>query len=161
MYSSGKDKAIRGDKKHDNDTGNVDMSAPVNMDVLRRARHYEVVALVFMILMMFLPGGYALAFKSSISSAQSSCWKYEQTVEALANQYVTVNGLSSYPAYVEDIPSFNEIQSQCPKGGSYTWNPITGEYSCSVHQHYPEGFNSSQSINEGTTVTTRTNDNGN
>lgn len=151
--SKRKRKAIAG-KKHQSD--NINVNAPINVDTLKRARRYEIIALVFMFLMCLLPLGYSTLAKNSVNNAQTTCWKNEQTIEALAQQYVTVNGLSSYPTYVEDIPSFNEIAQQCPIGGSYTWNPIVGEYSCSVHQHYPEGFNESQSIRQGTTITEMT-----
>lgn len=117
----------------------------IDVASLSKARRYKVIAVLVLILMFLSFGAYYLIYTQGVTGKQARCWAYEQQVEKLAQSYVTTNGLDSYPAYVEDIPGFSDIDPKCPSGGQYTWNPVTGEYTCSVHEHYPEGWGAPQS----------------
>lgn len=123
----------------------------ITLRTLKRAGRYMWIGIVFFLISLALIGGYIVLYNSSIVNEKRSCWVEEQNIELLAQKYVTDNGFSSLPAYIEDIPGFENVYKECPTGGAYTWNPITGEYSCSEHGHWPEGFNQAQSINQGTT----------
>lgn len=121
---------------------------------LKKSTRFMVIALVMLALSVGAVFMYITMYNSSLVSRERACWLYEQQIEALASKYMTSNGFSSLPAYVEDIPGYDSISQECPTGGSYTWNPITGEYTCSEHQHYPDGFNGAESSVTGTSTTT-------
>lgn len=87
-------------------------------------------------------------------SRLDQCWSYQVRVENLAQSYVTQQGGSSFPAYVEDIPGFDEIGAECPSGGKYTWDPVSGRYVCSEHGPHPDGYAAPQSTVEGTNTVT-------
>lgn len=118
----------------------------------KRAGRFMWVSIIFLIIAILCLGGFYMMYNSSIVNKERSCWVEQQNVEALAEKYVVDNGFLSLPAYVEDIPGFENVYNPCPAGGEYTWNPITGQYSCSEHGHWPAGFNQAQSINQGTTT---------
>lgn len=126
----------------------------ITYDSMKRGGKFMIAAIIVFILSLMALFGYQYLYNSSIINKERACWLQEQRVEQLAQKYMTSNGFSSLPAYVEDIPGFSDIQADCPSGGSYTWNPVNGEYTCSEHQHYPDGFNGAKSVNEGTTVST-------
>lgn len=126
----------------------------ISLTSMRRAGRYMWIAIIFMIVSILIVVGYMFLYNSSIVSAERQCWVEQQQIEALANRYVVDNGFSSLPAYVEDVPAFDQIYVDCPSGGTYTWNPVLGQYSCSEHGHYPEGFNQAQSsISSQKTIT--------
>ena len=122
----------------------------ITLDSLRKSKRYLIIALAFLILVVFLVVGYMFMYNNSIIQKRNTCWLHQQQIEQFATQYVNDNGLASYPAYVEDIPNFASIDMKCPDGGGYTWNPVAGVYYCSEHGHWPSGFNQAQSINQGT-----------
>lgn len=126
-----------------------DSRTGVSLQSMKKAKRYMWISIGFMIICIALVAGYIFLYNSSITSAQRACWLEQQNIELLANKYVVDNGFSSLPAYVEDIPAFEQIYADCPSGGEYTWNPILGEYSCSEHGHYPPQFNQAQSIISG------------
>lgn len=107
---------------------------------LSKARKYKAFAFVMLALSLLSCGAWFMFGNFSVSQRQSNCWTYELTVEQLAQKYVTNNGLDSYPAYIEDVPGFTDLSYSCPSGGSYTWNPVTGEYYCSEHGHHTDEF---------------------
>ena len=118
---------------------------------LRKSRKYLAAGIVSMIIVAAIGGIIYI-----------SCWSYEQQVEQFASNYASKNGLASYPAYLKDIPDAGDtLTGKCPDGGSYTWNPVTGEYTCSVHGHYPNGWNAPRSQSLGTTTTVTTNNKNN
>lgn len=118
----------------------------------KRAGRFLWISIIFLIISILCIAGFMMMYNSSVVNAKRSCWVEQQNIEALAEKYVVDNGFLSLPAYVEDIPGFENVFIDCPSGGTYTWNPITGQYSCSEHGHWPEGFNQAQSINQGTTT---------
>lgn len=129
---------------------------------LRKSRKYLAVGIVSVIIVAAIGGIVYCMSGQLVAARQSSCWAYEQTVEQFAESYASQNGLASYPAYLEDIPGADDvITGTCPDSGEYTWNPVTGEYTCSVHGHYPDGWNAPRSQSLGTTTTVTTNNNSN
>ena len=126
----------------------------VTLMSLRRSRKHVLVALVFMVLAVLAVVGYIFMYNNGIVSRRNACWLHQQQVEQLANTYVTENGLASLPAYIETVPNYESLNMKCPDGGTYTWNPVNGQYYCSEHGHWPDGFNSAQSIKYGTSTTT-------
>lgn len=124
----------------------------ISISSLHKARRYQIIAIVFLLVSILACGAWFFLGKTMTSNKQIQCFTYQVNVEQLAENYMTVNGFSSLPAYVEDIPNFGQIASSCPDGGQYTWNPVTGEYSCSFHGHHPDGFAAPQS----STVATNT-----
>lgn len=127
-------------------------SGGITLRTLKRSGRFLWLSIIFLLISVLLVAGFLMMYNSSIVNAKRSCWVEQQNIEALAEKYVVDNGFLSLPAYVEDIPGFENVYHECPSGGSYTWNPITGQYSCSEHGHWPEGFNQAQSINQGTTT---------
>ena len=123
---------------------------------LRKSRRYLGLGIFGMICAIFCFFACVAMYNSGITSKQIACWRHELEVEELADAYVSVNGFTSFPAYVEDIPTFSTIEADCPSGGSYTWNPVTGEYYCSEHEHYPDGYFDESSTSLGSTTTTIT-----
>lgn len=130
----------------------IEENGGITVRTMKRAGKFMWASIIFLLLSISAIAGYWFLRNSSIINEQRYCWVNEQNVESLAERYVNENGFSSLPAYVEDIPGFENVAQECPSGGAYTWNPITGEYSCSEHAHWPEGFNQAQSINRGTTT---------
>lgn len=124
----------------------------ITLRTLKRSGRFLWISIIFLLVSVLLVVGFLMMYNSSVVNAKRSCWVEQQNVEALAEKYVVDNGFLSLPAYVEDVPGFENVYHDCPSGGSYTWNPITGQYSCSEHGHWPEGFNQAQSINQGTTT---------
>lgn len=124
----------------------------ITLRTLKRSGRFLWISIIFLLVSVLLVVGFLMMYNSSVVNAKRSCWVEQQNVEALAEKYVVDNGFLSLPAYVEDVPGFENVYHDCPSGGSYTWNPITGQYSCSEHRHWPEGFNQAQSINQGTTT---------
>lgn len=124
----------------------------ITLRTLKRSGRFLWISIIFLLVSVLLVVGFLMMYNSSVVNAKRSCWVEQQNVEALAEKYVIDNGFLSLPAYVEDVPGFENVYHDCPSGGSYTWNPITGQYSCSEHGHWPEGFNQAQSINQGTTT---------
>ena len=111
----------------------------------RKATVYVIVALIFMLGAFGAVYMYQMSQRNAVAEAQSTCWLQEQKMEKLVTDYVELNAFNSLPAYVEDVPNYKQTFAACPSGGEYTWNPITGEYTCSMHEHYPEGFAAAQS----------------
>lgn len=112
---------------------------------MSKARNYWIVAMLFLFLVV---GGSAIIFimmKSQTDGYRTNCWIYEQTIESMVSNYVTKNGLSANPAYIEDIPGIAGNSYSCKAGGSYTWNPVSGTYECSEHGHFPADFQAPQS----------------
>lgn len=133
---------------------NYDMTHGADVSSLRKSRRYMAVGIVTLILVLILIGGAYLFRGQLTASDQTRCWGYEQQVEQFAQQYASQNGLASYPTYLDDVPGFADIKAQDPDGtDSYTWNPVTGEYTCPNHGHYPSGWNAPQSIMQGTQTT--------
>lgn len=129
---------------------------------LRKSRKYLVAGIVSTIIVAAIGGIIYVMSGQLVYARQSNCWTYEQQVEQFASNYASQNGLASYPAYLEDIPGADDVLTgECPDGGSYTWNPVTGEYTCSVHGHYPSGWNAPRSQSLGTTTTVTTGNNKN
>lgn len=129
---------------------------------LRKSRKYLAAGIVSMIIVAAIGGIIYIMSGQFTSARQASCWSYEQQVEQFASNYASKNGLASYPAYLKDIPDAGDtLTGKCPDGGSYTWNPVTGEYTCSVHGHYPNGWNAPRSQSLGTTTTVTTNNKNN
>ena len=118
----------------------------IDLASLKKSKRYLFLGIGMLVLSIILVVGFIVLFNTSVKGKQERCWKYQQDIEAVANQYMVTNGFSSLPAYVEDLKVYDQIKQECPSGGEYTWNPVTGEYSCSEHGHYPEGFNSAHSI---------------
>lgn len=159
--ASGKSKKKNNDKRSSNKQKNMDIeyviddsSDSIDMISLRKSKRYMILGIVMIAFVLSGLFGYTVLEKQSAINHRDACWSYEQKVEQLAFNYATQNSFSSYPAYIEDIPEFANIQQQCPDGGSYTWNPITGEYTCSEHGHYSSDFNKAQSIKTGTITKT-------
>lgn len=130
----------------------VEESGGITVRTMKRAGRFMWASIFFLILTILLVAGYLYMYDSSVVSIERACWMNQQNVETLSQRYVTENGFSSMPAYVEDIPGFDNVVKECEAGGAYTWNPITGQFSCSEHGHWPEGFNQAQSILRGTTT---------
>ena len=126
----------------------------VNRGSLRKSRKYLFIGVFGLVASIAAFVLYFILYQNGITANQYACWSHQVQVEQLAQQYVTTNGFTSLPAYVDDIPTFSDIYMECPDGGSYTWNPVTGIYYCSEHQHYPDGFGDAQSITLGTSTTT-------
>lgn len=124
----------------------------ITLRTMSRAGKFMWLAIAFLIVTILMFLGYVFLYNSSIVNEERSCWVQQQNIEALCQKYITENGFSSAPAYIEDIPGFQNVAHDCPSGGSYTWNPITQQYSCSEHGHWPDGFNQAQSVNTGTTT---------
>lgn len=134
-----------------------DSALDIDVTSLRRARKYQVIAIVMFFISVLCAVGYYMFYNNTVRGKQTACWNHEMEIEELAKNYLSVNGFSSYPAYVEDIPTFSEHDMKCPSGGEYTWNPVTGEYSCSVHGHHPDNWNKPTSEVTGQTITTNNN----
>ena len=117
----------------------------VRIAALRRARRYEIIAIVAVAIMLLSFLLYFMFLRNSTAGIRNRCWEQQKAVEQLAAEYVTSNGLSSYPAYISDIPTIGEREITCPDGGTYVWNPIEGTYSCTKHGHYPNGYEAPQS----------------
>lgn len=125
----------------------------ITLDSFRRSKRYIALSIIFVLASLMLIVGFMFIKSNSETQKQHACWKHQQQVEQLATKYATNAGLASLPAYIEDVPGYSGIQSDCPTGGSYTWNPVSNEYYCSEHSHWPPGFNQAQSINQGTQTT--------
>lgn len=138
-----------------------DSALDIDVTSLRRARKYQIIAILMFFVSILCAVGYYMFYKNTVSGKQAACWNHEMEVESLAKNYLSVNGFSSYPAYVEDIPTFSEYETQCPNGGKYTWNPVTGEYSCSVHGEHPDSWNKPTSEVTGKTITNTNNNTSN
>lgn len=124
----------------------------ISLGSMKKAAKYMWLSIVFMILCIGSIFGYFFLYNATIVSAQTNCWLEQQNIENLANKYIVDNGFASLPAYVEDIPGYEQLYRDCPSGGGYTWNPVLGQFSCSEHEHYPEGFNKAQSQVQGTST---------
>lgn len=124
----------------------ADEAKEIDLASLRKSKKYMFIGLGMFILSLLLVFGFIFMSGVTVKGKQERCWKYQQQVEEAAKQYMVTNGFSSLPAYVEDLKIYEQIKQECPSGGEYTWNPVTGEYSCSEHGHYPEGYNSAQSV---------------
>lgn len=139
------------------DTSMGDSTLDIDVLSLRRARKYQIIAIVAFFVSVLCAVGYYMFYNNTVSGRKAACWSYEMQVEDLAKNYVSVNGFSSYPAYVEDIPTFSDNEMKCPSGGEYTWNPVTGTYSCSVHGEHPDNWNKPTSEVTGKTITSNNN----
>ena len=104
-----------------------------------KATRYVVVAVLFLFVAIGCCFGYTILHNKSISDKQTTCWSTQVEVESLVQQYITRTGASSAPAYLETVAD-NVGLLQCPSGGGYTWNPVTQEFTCSFHGHYPADF---------------------
>jgi hypothetical protein len=137
-----------------------DTTQKANVASLRKSRKFMGIGIVALLLAIALGfGTYWLQGQMTLSK-KYECWAYEQKVEQFAQNYANKNGLASYPAYLEDMSGSKKVLTgKCPDGGQYTWNPVTGEYTCSVHGHYPSGWNAPRSQSLGTTTTVTTGNN--
>ena len=131
----------------------------VNRQSLRKSRRYLIIGFIGLAIAVIAFIMNLVLYQSGVTSHQNACWNNELKAEQLAQQYVTTNGFTSLPAYLEDIPGFTDMNLTCPDGGTYTWNPVTGEYYCSEHEHHPDSFGQAQSIQLGTQTTTVSNGN--
>lgn len=125
----------------------------INLQSKKKAGRYRIISLLFLLLVI---GCSALLFvyKQKVANEhQTNCWTYQVTVENQIQKFVRTNGLSANPAYVDDVPGISGIKFVCPDGGSFTWNPVDGEFYCSEHGHYPDSFVTPESEVTGTTVT--------
>ena len=133
-------------------------AADIEVSSLKKARKYNIIAIAFFILVVLICLFYVFFIQQFKTNRELTCWSYQVQVEQLSSQYVTVNGFSSNPAYIEDIPTFGSGPS-CPSGGTYTWNPVSGTYTCSEHGHHPSTFAQPQSETKSVTEVQEINEN--
>ena len=138
------------DRAYDDMMSEFDDGTGVNARSLRKARKYLILS-VSPVIAAIASFVLLTAYNNGVlGNEYTGCWTHEQKVEALATKYVEENAFASYPTYVEDIPSFKGLSAyRCPKNGTYTWNPITGEYTCSEHGHYDPEFNKATTDSTG------------
>ena len=115
---------------------------------LSKARRYFIISILFFLLSIGGFFGIQLFDNIRTANAQRTCWLNEQQVEEQALDYVRKNSFMSYPAYIEDVSGF--VEPKCSSGGTYTWEPVSGQYVCSEHGHYPKGFNAPEAEQLGT-----------
>lgn len=148
-------------RKHSPDPkGGVVSTEPlqeIGMESVRKARRFKVLALAALVTAILCAGAFYMLQVNGTNGRQTSCWRNELAAEQAAQSYVKANGFSSAPAYLEDIPGFDMEKIKCPDGGEYTWNPVTGELSCSEHGHHPSSFGAAQNQNLGTTTSSVSN----
>ena len=125
----------------------------ITLDSLKRSRRYVIISIVFFVLSLALVAGFIFMKNATEQNHRNACWLHQQQIEELTTKYATDNGLASLPAYIEDVPGFEAAKQECPDGGEYTWHPVKVEYYCSVHGHWPPGFNKAQSVNQGSQTT--------
>ena len=140
-YGNGYDDSGYDDEPYYDETGITDKS-------LSKARRYVVISILFLLLCIGGFFGIQTLGKAKVVNARNNCWMNEYNVEKVASNYILTNGLMSYPAYIEDVSDYSE--PSCPSGGTYTWDPVGGEYVCSEHGHYPKGFGDPKSQDMGT-----------
>ena len=140
MYDDEYANALNGEYMDDPLYQEYEEEEGITLKTSKRATRYLIIALLFMIIAIGAVLGYRTMRANAISNQADSCWGQEVAIEALVNEYVDANGFSSLPAYIEDVPGYKQAFVACPSGGEYTWNPITGEYSCSMHKHYTPEF---------------------
>lgn len=114
---------------------------------MKRGLRYVIIAIIFLLLSIGAFFGADIVHAQMVTNSKTNCWLYEQAMEQNAYKYMNDNHFASLPAYIEDIPGYQPYQ--CPAGGQYTWNPVTGEYSCSFHGEHPSDFNQAQSVSQG------------
>lgn len=137
-----------------------DASRKADVSSLRKSRKYMIIGIVSVLLMLLACLGAYMMRGTMTASTQTASWAYEQRVEQFVSSYASQNGLSSYPAYLEDIPGFDGIEKTKPSDEAFTWNPVTGQYTGADHGHYPTGWNAPKSVSQGVTTTvTNTNSN--
>ena len=133
------------DDGYDDEYGEEYEDVTITISSLKKARKFQILGIVSIVLAMCGFAAWFLLGQQMTANNMTYCYSYEVAVEKLAQNYMTVNGFSSLPAYVEDIPNFGSVSAKCPNGGAYTWNPVTGTYSCSYHGHHPDDFATPQS----------------
>lgn len=134
-----------------------DTTQRANVESLRKSRKYMLIGIVGFVAMCVVAFLLYMLGGQLSNAREQSCWTTEQAVESFVTDYANKNGYASFPAYLDDIPGITDVLTDCPDGGAYTWNPVTGEYTCSVHGHYPTGWNAPKSQSQGTTVTVEQN----
>lgn len=113
----------------------------VNLASRKKAGRYRIISILFLLLVIAASVGVFMYKQQVAQNRVILCWTTENVVESKVNEYVRTNGLSANPAYVEDVPSVVEaLRYQCQDGGTFTWNPVDGTYTCSQHGHYPPEF---------------------
>jgi hypothetical protein len=127
------------DDYSENTNPNEDPSTNINLISIKRSNHYMKIGIIGMILATIIAGTYFFLTIGIKQGNTHACWNQEAQIEQIAKNYISKNGLSSYPAYIEDIPETNN-NYKCPDGGTFHWNPINGTYTCDKHGHYPQSY---------------------
>jgi competence protein ComGC len=79
-------------------------------------------------------------FNAAKSSAgQKACFANQRTVSGASQAYMADKG--ALPKTLNDLVDAGLIESEpvCPSHGTYTWDEMTGEITCSVHGSYKTG----------------------
>ena len=83
-------------------------------------------------------GLFSGVFQQANDTAQKdSCFANERTIEGAWSTY-QANGGSDTPADFDGlmqilVPQYIKAAPRCPSGGTYTFDPSTGQVSCSIH----------------------------
>ena len=80
---------------------------------------------------------------ASTTARESACFAQQRVMEGAAMQWAAASEdndpaqLDDYDALVEVIvPTYVAEEQVCIEGGTYEYDPATGEVTCTLHGHY-------------------------
>jgi competence protein ComGC len=118
---------------------------PPGQEPPRKKSHTGVVVAAVVVLGLLLLCGLMAAMpmlifsKAKSSAQQRVCFANQRTVSGASQAYMADNG--ALPKTLKALIDAGLIESEpvCPNGGTYTWDEMTGEITCSIHGSYKTG----------------------
>lgn len=115
----------------------------------RKSNAAVIAIVVVIVLMCCLVSGILVAIAipvfnaASLSARERACFAQQRVMEGALEQWVVSedgrsrSDLNDYDALVDAIvPTYVSEEQVCPEGGSYEYDPLTGEVSCTLHGRY-------------------------
>lgn len=116
----------------------------------KKSRSLVITAVVIIALLFCcLIGGILVAIAIPVFNAasetarESACFSQQRVMEGALQQWIaeeegrSPSDLADYDALVGAIvPEYVGAEQVCPADGTYEYDPITGEVTCSLHGHY-------------------------
>lgn len=107
------------------------------------------VIVVVVLLLCCLVGGILVSIALPVFNAASTnareraCFAEQRVIEGAVQQWMaaeegrSAGALPAYDAVVNAVvPDYIPEEPVCTEGGTYEYDPVTGEVTCSVHGHY-------------------------
>ena len=99
------------------------------------------ILLIFMVIQIFIILGImGIIWVTNVQEAKQ-CESNREEIEAKVNTFVNNKYQefpreSNYPINLEELPGDYNIEDiQCPSGGTYYWDPMSGTVACDVKNH--------------------------